>query len=191
VGVLKSILRVGRAEATPPEAEADWVREVLEEGAPALKSLRLVFRDWDTESVDGEVLNGAGFVLRDQDDLAVSYDDSRLGQQGLLITKVAGISYRAEAAQDPAFAAGKALAVVRDAGNPHDPNAVAIWDGGRRKHVGFVPRELARAVALRLDAGEELSAVSLWEWQKRGERVGVKILVGPVARVRHLLESNE
>ena len=201
MGVLKAFLRrtgKGRKglvhETTPeydPKIEAEWVESLLQADIPALSALHLVFGDWNMESVDGEILNGTGYLLRDQHDLAVSYDDFRLGKQGVLITKVAGISYRPKAAQDEAFAPGNIVLLLRDAENPHDQNAVGIWDAKLATQVGFIPRELAPSVSRRLDEGEQLSAVSVWQWHKLGQRVGLKILVGPSARVRALLQTCE
>jgi hypothetical protein len=96
------------------------------------------------------------------------WDDPRVS-----VLKVAGTSYRAEALQDDAFAPGRRLALVPEPENEHDPNAVAIWDAGRRVQAGYVPAEAAPSVS-----GDE-QAVSLWEFREEGRRVGLRVLLAP------------
>ena len=51
---------------------------------------------------------------------------------------------------------GDALALVREAGNPHDGNAVRVeWQGHR---LGYVPRRENRAVAQHMDRGGRVEA---------------------------------
>ena len=51
---------------------------------------------------------------------------------------------------------GDALALVREAGNPHDANAVRVeWQGHQ---LGYVPRKENEAVARQLDRGNRLQA---------------------------------
>lgn len=52
--------------------------------------------------------------------------------------------------------AGDALALVRETGNPHDPNAVRVEWRGRR--LGYLPRSENRAVAEELDRGGRVEA---------------------------------
>jgi hypothetical protein len=88
--------------------------------------------------------------------------------------RVAGASYRLDALQDDAFSPGRRLALVPEPANPHDPRAVGIWDAGRRVQAGYVPAEVAPALA-----GDE-QAVSLWEFRgEDGRRVGLRVLLAP------------
>ena len=58
--------------------------------------------------------------------------------------------------------------------NPHDRNAVAIWDADRRLQAGYVPAE----VAPELEGNEQ--AVALWEFRDEdGRRVGLRVLIAP------------
>ena len=51
---------------------------------------------------------------------------------------------------------GDSLALVREAGNPHDVNAVRVeWQGHQ---LGYVPRKENRAVALHMDRGGRVEA---------------------------------
>lgn len=111
----------------------------------------------------------SGYWLRD----AETREPVRWSDERLRVVPVAGTSYRAEALQDPAFAPGSGLALVREPDNPHDPNAVAVWDEGRRLQAGYVPAEVAPVLT-----GDE-QALSLWEFLEDGRRVGLRMLIAP------------
>jgi hypothetical protein len=96
------------------------------------------------------------------------------------VVPLAGASYRLDALQDEAFAPGRRLALVPEPANEHDPNAVAVWDAGRRLQAGYVPAGVAPELS-----GDE-QALSLWEFRDGdGRRVGLRVLVAPAdARVQ-------
>jgi HIRAN domain len=107
---------------------------------------------------------GSGYHLRDAaTGERVSWEDPRIR-----VVAVAGVSFRADAAADASFDPGERLALVPEPSNEHDPNAVGIWNAERTLHAGYVPREVAAALA-----GTEL-AVSLW---RVGE--GLRVLIVP------------
>jgi len=112
----------------------------------------------------------SGYWLRDASTGdAVSWSDPRVR-----VIKVAGTSYRADALQDDAFAPGRRLALVPEPQNEHDPNAVAVFDAGRRLQVGYVPAEVAP------ELGGDEQAMSLWEFRgDDGERIGLRLLIVP------------
>ena len=113
----------------------------------------------------------SGYWLRDAaTNLPLSWKDPRL-----LVVKVAGSSYRSEELQDEAFAPGKRLALVPEPENPHDPNAIAVYDADRKLHAGYVPATFAPELR-----GDE-QAVSLWEFRddESGRRVGLRVLIAP------------
>ena len=112
----------------------------------------------------------SGYWLRDAaTEQAVSWSDERL-----LVVHVAGASYRAEALADDAFAPGRALALVPEPENEHDPNAIGIWDADRRLQAGYVPAD----ATARVPAGAQ--AVSLWEFRdEQGRRAGLRVLIAP------------
>jgi hypothetical protein len=112
----------------------------------------------------------SGYRLRDAaTQKVVPWEDERL-----VVVAVAGASYRADALQDDAFAPGRVLALVPEPDNEHDPNAVGIWDEGRRLQAGYVPAELAPRIAA------DAQAVSLWEFRDdEGRRVGLRVLITP------------
>jgi hypothetical protein len=112
----------------------------------------------------------SGYWLRDAaTGKAMKWDDPRVR-----VVKLAGASYREAVLQDDAFAPGRRLTLVREPGNEHDPNAIAVYDAGRRLQAGYVPADTAPSLS-----GDEL-AVSLWEFRgEDGRRLGLRILLAP------------
>jgi hypothetical protein len=108
--------------------------------------------------------DGRGYHLRD----AATGDPVRWEDPRLRVVPVAGVSFRPEALDDPSFDPGRALALVPEPENEHDPNAVGIWNSERTLQAGYVPRE----VAPELDGSEQ--AVSLWRVEG-----GLRVLVAP------------
>lgn len=95
----------------------------------------------------------------------VRWEDERIR-----VIAVAGVSFRAEAVADASFDPGRRLALVPEPDNPHDPNAVAVWNEERTLQAGYVPA--AEAPALR---GDE-QAISLWRVEG-----GLRVLLAPAA----------
>jgi HIRAN domain len=93
--------------------------------------------------------------------------------------KVAGTSYRLEGLQDPGFAPGSPVLLRREPENPHDPNAIGVWNAEGSAQAGYVPRDRAAGLAAALSA-EEHEALSLWEWRAAdGRRFGLRIVTAP------------
>ena len=84
------------------------------------------------------------------------------------VVPVAGVSYRAEALDDPSFDPGRRLALVPEPQNEHDPNAISIWNEERTLQLGYVPAAVAPELA-----GDE-QAVSLWRVEG-----GLRVLIAP------------
>jgi HIRAN domain len=135
-------------------------------------------RYWYPE--DGGVVWLAGYTLVDARSGAyLARDAPEVAAAGLRVAGVAGAArHHADALSSDAAAPGRALELRRDAGNEHDPNAIAVAtaDGAL---LGFVPRELATELAPSLDAGEPWSAVVLREQRAspREPRTGVTMLL--------------
>jgi hypothetical protein len=69
---------------------------------------------------------------------------------------LAGWRYAEAAAVWPELKVGEPLDLVREAENPHDPNAVRVQWRGRK--LGYVPRRQNAAIAWGLDRGAPLRA---------------------------------
>jgi hypothetical protein len=135
-------------------------------------------RYWYPE--DGGEVWLAGYTVVDPETGAyLARDAPQLLARGLRVAGVAGAGrHHADAVASDAAAPGRPLVLRRDAGNEHDPNAIAVdLPGGEQ--LGFVPRELAAELAPRLDAGEAWSAVALRESRAspRDPRTGVTMLL--------------
>jgi hypothetical protein len=149
---------------------------------------------------DGGQVWVAGYQLLDDDGRFMGREAAR--RRGLIVTGVAGAgAHHAEPLQSEDAAPGRPLALVRDPGNEHDANAIAVetvpgaggdspaagGDSGRMGgdppapgvRLGFIPRELAAELAPRLDAGEPFSALVLREQRPspRDPRTGLTMLI--------------
>ena len=106
----------------------------------------------------------SGYHLRDAaTGQAVRWSDDRIR-----VVHAAGVSFRADALRDASFDPGRRLALVPEADNEHDPNALAIWNADRTLQLGYVPREVAPDLR-----GDE-QAVSLWRVDG-----GLRVLIVP------------
>ena len=106
----------------------------------------------------------SGYHLRD----AATGEPVRWEDRRIRVVPVAGVSYRPEALPDASFDPGRALALVPEPDNEHDPNAVGIWNEDRSLQAGYVPREAAGELR-----GDE-QAVSLWRVEG-----GLRVLIVP------------
>jgi hypothetical protein len=107
---------------------------------------------------------GAGVRMRDAaTGEVVAWEDERIR-----VVAVAGVSFRPEAVADPTFDPGRRLALVPEPDNPHDADAVGIWNEERSLQAGYVPA--AETPSLR---GDE-QAVSLWRVEG-----GLRVLLAP------------
>jgi len=127
---------------------------------------------------DGGQVWLAGYTPVDDDGRYLARDDPSLTARGLRIASVAGAArHHAEALESAAL--GSPLALRRDPGNEHDPNAIQVLAGAGQ--VGWVPRDLAAELAPELDAGRTWSAVALREQRAspRDPRTGLTMLLAP------------
>jgi HIRAN domain len=124
----------------------------------------------------------------------VGPDGRFLARDALGELRIAGVAgaarFHPDALAAEAAAPGRPLVLRRDAGNEHDPNAVAV-DLPDGSQLGFVPRELAVEIAADVDAGRVWSAVVLREQRAspRDPRAGVTMLLAPDSRVELRVRS--
>ena len=133
---------------------------------------------------EGGIVWMAGFMPIDPESRRFLSREA-LREQGLLVCAVAGAAaHHDDVLQTEAAEPGSKLTLRRDPGNEHDPNAIAVEDGGGGR-LGWVPRDLAAELAAKLDAGEAWSAVVLREQRAspRDPRTGATVLLAPAATV--------
>ena len=147
----------------------------------AMEALRVILERGSLSGA-GDELDGRGFFLREADSgEPLRWQDPRLSEVGAQVIRVAGTSYRPDEVGDPGFEPGNPLTLVREPDNPHDANAISVWNADRTAQAGYVPANVAAELA----GFEDLCALSLWEWRgASGERVGLRALVYPEGRVR-------
>jgi hypothetical protein len=80
---------------------------------------------------------------------------------GLYASYARGADHYRSAYRAADLSKGKWIDLVREPDNPHDKNAVAMCVPGSRVPFAYVQRGRALAVARRMDAGEDMAAVSL------------------------------
>lgn len=91
-----------------------------------------------------------------------------------------------EAAQDESFAPGESLALVAEADNRYDAEAIGVWNASRTLMIGHVP---AMIVA---NLPRKRAALSLSEQLDAGKRTTLRILVSrEPASLRVVPETEE
>lgn len=170
------------------QAPLDLTGQVLPE-----TTLPVVRDDSEFPADDGSTIHSAGYVLLDPTrNLTQVGDDAWLRPIGCRLTKIAGLTHHAEAAQDPRFAPGQVVVLAPMPDNPVDPHAVGIWDSTGERQVGFVPADHAEEIAGRIAAGEQLGALIMREYRakdKDGPRIGLIMLIAPVGTVKLSVEG--
>ncbi len=130
---------------------------------------------------DGGIVWLAGFQLVDAATGAyLARDAPAVLDRGLRVASVAGAKgWHGDALASHAAAPGSPLVLVRDTGNEHDANAVAVHLALTGEQLGWVPRDLAAELAPELDAGTVWSATVLRERRAspRDPRTGVTMLL--------------
>ena len=126
---------------------------------------------------DGGQVWIAGYTPVDDAGRYLARDAPELAARGIHVAGVAGARFQPAALEGDAVAPGRRLELRREPENEHDPNAIAVHAGGER--IGWVPRELAAALAPALDAGAPWSAVVAREHRAspRDPRTGVTMLL--------------
>lgn len=84
-----------------------------------------------------------------------------LRQFGLLASHARGANHYRSVYRAADLSKGRWIDLVRELDNPHDKNAVAMCAPGSRAVFAYVQRGRAPAVARRIDAGEDMAAVSM------------------------------
>jgi hypothetical protein len=149
-------------------------------GLPPPAIVPVVFEERYWYPDDGGIVWISGYHVVDADSgRYLARDAPELDARGLRVAGVAGARFNAAALESADAAPGRSLALRRDPGNEHDPNAVAVDLAAGGDQIGWVPRELALELAPELDAGATWSAVALRERRAspRDPRTGLTMLL--------------
>ena len=105
----------------------------------------------------------------------------------VLYCKVAGVRHYGAALEDRRFRPGSKVLLRPEPDNPHDANAVGVWDQKGSLQIGHIPAECCAEVAQRIQAREEMAGYVLREIRrgsKSGPRSALHLLVALAGDLR-------
>lgn len=108
---------------------------------------------------------------------------------GLYGSSARGTNHYRSAYRAADLSKGKWIDLVREPENPHDRNAVAMCSPGSRLAFAYVQRGRAAAVARRLDAGEDMAAVSMRGPGRGRDDDSTFVLVGNRSDLKAMLDA--
>lgn len=180
-------VRQSRSDAAPDEGHSSWYvpaeaaaeRFLGSDGMPALHLVR--YSDSGGEGVLRLVEDATG--------LLVGPTHRGLAKAGIYVSQLRGEAYNEVACRRGDFSPGAHVRLVREPSNPHDANAIAVFDGTGKHKAAYVNKQKARTLSKLIDAGATLEAVSV-----RGARAGrncpqVAVLAAAPPVLARLLES--
>ncbi len=136
---------------------------------PIPSTYQLVWTFFDEE-------DGGGLVLRRCEDERKLNWHSLPTSEGFDSFNVVGEKYRLDQIQSASFSPGAPVRLIPEPDNPHDPNAVAVWNEDRTRMAGYVPREDAVRIGEKWRTGR-YRAIVMWETWKNNGRVGIRLLL--------------
>jgi hypothetical protein len=107
-----------------------------------------------------------GYVLHDR--------VSDLLDRHTFVTWVAGLMHFPDAAQRPDFTPGREVALIPEPDNPHDPDAVGVWNASKSTQVGYLPGVIVRHLD---DPAEDRVGLALGEMMEGPQRRGLWVVV--------------
>ena len=144
-------------------------------------------------TADGSTIWCGGYIPIDEEGSFLRIEEHRTSDPRCLYCNIAGTSYRREALQDAAFQAGSPVVLRPEPTNPHDPNAVSVWDSSETSQVGYVPAALSARVAAEFRNGNPQGGLIISEFRRdsdAGLRVGLHMLVAPLGSLRLAIHSD-
>lgn len=90
----------------------------------------------------------------------VNPKSTRTYKLGIYSFSIRGSDHYGNAPKTGDFRPGAPVRMVREPDNEYDPDAVAIYAGRARSKSGYVNKANAKRIAKRLDAGDDLVAIS-------------------------------
>ena len=132
-----------------------------------------------------------GFRLRIPGGPAVERHDPLLPAYGAAVTALIFGSEHEEALQSPDFDPGSPVQLAPEPFDPHEPEAVGVWDAASLRQAGTLPAGPARVMSAALEHGLESRAVVLAEERSATDdrREGLQLFVFSRALVEVELPS--
>lgn len=112
-----------------------------------------------------------------------------LHQHGIYVFRPRGVSYYPRQVKAAALSPGTPVRLVREPNSEHDPNAIAVHPSTGRGPVGYVNKQNAARLARRLDAGEDLVAITLSGSPRGVDAQPLTVLVTNPETLKHLRRS--
>lgn len=176
--------------------EQDRLREgQLEPTTRSLPRSRLLSRQQEEDAVEPDAsgfpnlqlvsINGQ-VALGLPDGRLVDPRSSSIYRHDLFLIRVRGRAYHEAANLGAATTAGTRLELRREPDNEDDPNAIAVIAPTTGQRIGYVNELNAKRLANRIDAGEDLHAISLRGSPRGKDGDPVEILVTRAELLRHL-----
>jgi hypothetical protein len=95
---------------------------------------------------------------------------------GLILSNVAGVTHYGDALQRLEFLPSKEVTLEPQPDNRYDPNAVAVWDLGKKRQLGYLSRDLA---ATKSFAGHRAYVFRQYRDRRTEAVQGLKLVIGP------------
>ena len=111
-----------------------------------------------------------------------------LARVGLYSFQIKGSSHQGSAVKSGDFRPGVKVILRREPENPHDPNAIAVHTSTGRT-AGYVNKQNAARLAKRLDAGDDIIAVSIRGSGPGSETTVPRLLAAERRIIEHLLRE--
>lgn len=122
---------------------------------------------------------GRGFYLVRNSDGYVFRWQTPPGAEGLQTMQVVGEKFHEDELQSDDFAAGEPLSLVHEPEVPEgeERSSLAVMNADETLQAGYLPPDQAPSVAEKLEEGEEIECLSMWEVIKFEERVSLRLLL--------------
>lgn len=117
---------------------------------------------------------GNGYIVRRLEDGKKLSWRGLPKRDGLQAMNVAGVNNYPKTLQHKSFAPGNQITLKPEPDNPHDPDAIAVYDQSGKHHIGYLYREDCPRIHEKMKEG--FGCISMWETVKQRKRVGLRIL---------------
>ena len=133
--------------------------------------------DYDLVPFETDDGQGRGYVVQRLSDGQRMNWHIHNRRQGFESIEVSGESHHRADLQADSFRPPARLTLVPEPSNRYDPHAVAVWDADQQHQAGYIPRDEAERIGMRLRRGHVVECLSMWEVMLDGQRVSVRLLV--------------